>query len=94
MSHIYCHSLQCSMQIAIADHDGIIQIFSFRKGDLDVTFKSSTGPPCSSVCLGGTRDGPQDKIFVACGNEVQGYTKKGKQFLGFDTSAANSITSM
>ena len=36
----------------------------------------------------------KDKVFVASGNEVRGYTKKGKQFLGFDTNLAEEIKSM
>ena len=44
--------------------------------------------------LGGL-DGPsQEKVFVASGAEVRGYTKKGKQFLGFDTNLTESIQSM
>ena len=33
-------------------------------------------------------------MFVASGAEVRGYTKKGKQFLGFDTNLTESIQSM
>lgn len=36
----------------------------------------------------------KDKIFVSSGNEVRGYTKKGKQFLGFDTNLTEEIKSM
>lgn len=36
----------------------------------------------------------KDKIFVSSGNEVRGYTKKGKQFLGFDTNLMEEIKSM
>ena len=44
--------------------------------------------------LGGL-DGPsQEKVFIASGAEVRGYTKKGKQFLGFDTNLTESIQSM
>jgi len=36
----------------------------------------------------------KDKIFVASGNTVRGFTKKGKLFLEFDTNLAESIQSM
>lgn len=36
----------------------------------------------------------KDKIFMSAGNEIRGYTKKGKQFLGFDTNLAEEIKSM
>lgn len=35
-----------------------------------------------------------DKIFAASGNEVKGYTKKGKVFLSIETSLTEIITSM
>ena len=34
------------------------------------------------------------QIFASSGNEVRGYTKKGKLFLGFDTNMTETITSM
>lgn len=36
----------------------------------------------------------KDKIFVSSENEVRGYTKKGKLFLGFDTNLTEHIKSM
>lgn len=62
--------------------------------DTQVTFKTLPGSPISKLQLGGF-DGPSmEKIFVASGAEVRGYTKKGKQFLGFDTNLTESIQSM
>ena len=61
---------------------------------LQVAFKTLPGSPISKLQLGGL-DGPsQEKVFVATGAEVRGYTKKGKQFLGFDTNLTESIQSM
>ena len=34
------------------------------------------------------------QIFASSGNEVRGYTKKGKLFLGFDTNMTDAISSM
>ena len=36
----------------------------------------------------------KDKIFVAVGSDVRGYTKKGKLFLDFGTNLTESIESM
>lgn len=35
-----------------------------------------------------------DKVFTASGNEVKGYTRKGKVFLTIETSVSETITSM
>lgn len=43
------------------------------------------------ICVTGT---VKDKIFVSSENEVRGYTKKGKLFLGFDTNLTEHIKSM
>lgn len=43
-------------------------------------------------------DGPpgalHDKIFISSGAEVKGYSKKGKQFLKFDTNLTEPIRTM
>ena len=48
----------------------------------------------SKVCLGGPVGGVKEKIFVAAGSEVKGYTKKGKQFLTFATNLSENVQSM
>lgn len=61
---------------------------------IQIAFKTLPGAPISKLQLGGL-DGPsQEKMFIASGAEVRGYTKKGKQFLGFDTNLTESIQSM
>lgn len=61
---------------------------------MQIVFKTLPGAPISKLQLGGL-DGPsQEKMFIASGAEVRGYTKKGKQFLGFDTNLTESIQSM
>ncbi|XP_022787096.1 Bardet-Biedl syndrome 7 protein homolog isoform X2 [Stylophora pistillata] len=65
-----------------------------KKQTSQVVFKTLPGSPISKLQLGGL-DGPsQEKVFVASGAEVRGYTKKGKHFLGFDTNLTESIQSM
>lgn len=83
-----------AQKIAIADHDGVLTCFGMKKQTSQVVFKTLPGSPISKLQLGGL-DGPsQEKVFVASGAEVRGYTKKGKQFLGFDTNLTESIQSM
>lgn len=65
-----------------------------KKGELQLIFKSLPGPKIEKTVLGGTIDTPKDKIFIAYGNSVKGFTKKGKMFLEFDTSLVDSITTM
>ena len=47
---------------------------------------------CKSV--GGSEGSQGDKIFVSCETEVKGFSKKGKQFLNFDTNLTDHISSM
>lgn len=43
------------------------------------------------VDLAGPAGSVQDKIFVAIGSEIQGFTKKGKQFLKFETNLTEEV---
>lgn len=85
---------RAAQKVAIADQDGVLTCFGMKKSTSQVAFKTLPGSPISKLQLGGL-DGPsQEKVFVATGAEVRGYTKKGKQFLGFDTNLTESIQSM
>lgn len=57
-------------------------------------FKTLPGPKILRLELGGAIGTIKDKIFAASGGEVRGYTKKGKQFLRFDTNMTEAIKSM
>lgn len=81
-------------KVAIADHAGIVQCFGIKRGDVQTLFKTLPGTKVSRLELGGAVGTVKDKIFVAAGNEVRGYTKKGKQFLRFDTNMTEPITAM
>ena len=59
-----------------------------------LVFKTLPGAPISRMALGGIEGSAMEKIFVASGAEVRGFSKKGKQFLGFDTNLTESIQSM
>lgn len=65
-----------------------------KKDELQISFKSLPGPKVERVVLGGVPGTENDKIFIAYGNSVKGYTKRGKVFLEFDTNLLDSISAM
>ncbi|CAL4090214.1 unnamed protein product, partial [Meganyctiphanes norvegica] len=87
-------SQEHQLQIVIGDHDGMVQLFSMKRGEVQIGFRAQANKPITRLELGGALGTVKDKIFVSSGNEVRGYTKKGKQFLGFDTNLTEEIKSM
>ncbi|XP_047495998.1 Bardet-Biedl syndrome 7 protein homolog [Penaeus chinensis] len=81
-------------KVVVGDHDGVIQLFNMKRGEVQYSFQSGVSKSITRVELGGALGTVQDKIFLSSGNEVRGYTKKGKQFLGFDTNLTEEIKSM
>lgn len=61
---------------------------------LQPVFKTLPGQKISRLVLGGAQGTPQEKIFVSCGSEVRGFTKKGKQFLSFEANLTETINAM
>lgn len=57
-------------------------------------FKTLPGQKISRLELGGVLNTPQEKIFLAAGSEIRGFTKRGKQFLSFETNLTESIKAM
>ncbi|WAQ99051.1 BBS7-like protein [Mya arenaria] len=57
-------------------------------------FKTNPGLKISRLELGGPVDGVRERIFTASGPEVKGYTKKGKNFLTFDSNMSEGIESI
>ena len=72
----------------------LLKLISLHPLVHQTVFKTLPGPAISRLCLGGLDGAAREKIFIASGAEVRGYTKKGKQFLGFDTNLTESIQSM
>ena len=67
-------------KVAVGDTDGVIQLFSIRKGELVSAFKHlPVGQPITKVELG-RGQGQLDKIFFTYGQTVKGVNKKGKAF--------------
>ncbi|KAG8186875.1 hypothetical protein JTE90_024118 [Oedothorax gibbosus] len=81
-------------RVAVADHYGVVHCFGMKKNDIQTFFKTLPGPKILRLELGGAIGTIRDKIFVASGGEVKGYTRKGKQFLKFDTNMTEAIKSM
>ncbi|XP_044749136.1 Bardet-Biedl syndrome 7 protein homolog [Coccinella septempunctata] len=81
-------------KVAVADKDGILQVFSIKKEDISLVFKTLPGSEITSLRLGGAMGTSTDKIFVALDSEVHGYTRKGKLFLTFDSCMTEPIVSM
>ncbi|MBN3296985.1 BBS7 protein, partial [Amia calva] len=65
-----------------------------KKGEAIPVFKTLPGQKISRLELGGALGTPQEKIFIAAGSEVRGFTKKGKQFLSFEANLTESIKAM
>ncbi|XP_024888658.1 Bardet-Biedl syndrome 7 protein homolog isoform X2 [Temnothorax curvispinosus] len=65
-----------------------------KRGELQLSFKSLPGPKIQRIVLGGSIGMVKDKIFIAYGSSVKGFTRKGKLFLEFDTSLIDPISAM
>ncbi|XP_042193764.1 Bardet-Biedl syndrome 7 protein isoform X1 [Callorhinchus milii] len=85
---------RATQKVVIADHDGVIFCFGMKRGEAVPVFKTLPGQKVSRLELGGAIGTPQEKIFIATGSEVRGFTKKGKQFLSFETNLTESIRAM
>ncbi|KAF9406484.1 hypothetical protein HW555_013163 [Spodoptera exigua] len=81
-------------KFAIGDKNGVLQCLSIKDEEPVVQFKTLPGKPITSVQLASSLGTQADKIFTASGNEVKGYTRKGKVFLSIETSLTETITSM
>jgi Bardet-Biedl syndrome 7 protein len=81
-------------KFVIGDQDGVVQLLSAKKDEVNVHFKTVPGDKVTSVQLGGTHNSVNDKIFIASDNQIVGYNKKGKVFLSFDTNLTEPIKSL
>ncbi|XP_003221848.2 Bardet-Biedl syndrome 7 protein [Anolis carolinensis] len=85
---------KATQKVVIGDHDGVITCFGIKKGESVPVFKTLPGEKIARLELGGALNTLQEKIFVAAGSEVRGFTKKGKQFLSFNTNLTENIKAM
>jgi len=82
-----------TQKLVVGDHTGLVQSFGMKKGDVAHVFKASMEHAVSRIELGGTLD-ERDKIFVAGGQTVKAWSRKGREFLKFNTNLSEDITSM
>ncbi|ESP04393.1 hypothetical protein LOTGIDRAFT_223884 [Lottia gigantea] len=80
-------------RIAIADNYGILQVFGAKKAEIQQVFQTPPSQKITRLELGGPIGGVKDRIFIATGPEIRGYTKKGKNFLSFDTNMSEPVQS-
>ncbi|XP_060035115.1 Bardet-Biedl syndrome 7 protein isoform X2 [Erinaceus europaeus] len=85
---------RATQKVVLGDHDGVVTCFGMKKGEAVAVFKTLPGQKIARLELGGTLHMPQEKIFIATGSEIRGFTKRGKQFLSFETNLTESIKAM
>ncbi|XP_074893184.1 BBSome complex member BBS7 isoform X2 [Buteo buteo] len=85
---------KATQKVVVGDQDGVVTCFGIKKGEAVPVFKTLPGQKIARLELGGALNTPQEKIFVATGSEVRGFTKRGKQFLSFETNLTESIKAM
>lgn len=83
-----------TQKVVIGDHDGVVMCFGMKKGEAVAVFKTLPGQKIARLELGGVLNTPQEKIFIAAGSEIRGFTKRGKQFLSFETNLTENIKAM
>lgn len=88
-------SKSSQQKIAVGDFDGVVTCFGIKKHTPVMAFKTLPFPNrVNQVMLGGAEGAVREKIYFCEGNEVYGFSKKGKQFLKFDTNLTEPIKTM
>ena len=57
-------------------------------------FKTLPSQKATRLELGGPVGQPRDRIFVSAGMNIKGLTRKGKQFLDFNTNLTEQIQTL
>uniref|UniRef100_A0A914LYV1 Bardet-Biedl syndrome 7 protein n=1 Tax=Meloidogyne incognita TaxID=6306 RepID=A0A914LYV1_MELIC len=81
-------------KLIIGDQNGVLLCMERKDGNTNILYKTPPGPPIRRLMMGGALGSIQDKAFIACGTEVRGYSRKGKQFLAFNSNLTESIQSL
>ncbi|CAH4033415.1 unnamed protein product [Pieris brassicae] len=82
-------------KFVVGDKNGVLQCLGIKDEEPVVQFKTLPSKSITSVIVHSSSSGTNDdKIYVASGNEVKGYTRKGKVFLTVETLVSEVITSM
>lgn len=85
--------LFCGQQkFVVGDEYGALSSFQIKKGEPQNVYKPlALSGPIACVHMGSSK-GTEDKAFVATGQSVQGFTKKGKEFFKFQSNLAEPIS--
>lgn len=78
-------------KFVIGDEYGVVSSYQMKKGEPQNVYKSVTlAAPVACVAMG-TSKGTEDKAFVATGQHVHGFSKKGKEFFKFQSNLAEPL---
>ncbi|KAI6189534.1 hypothetical protein M3Y97_00018900 [Aphelenchoides bicaudatus] len=81
-------------RVVVGGNNGILLCLERKADETKIVFKNPPGPPINFVRLGGALHTIQDKTFVASGAQVKGFSRKGKQFLSFESNMTETISAM
>lgn len=59
-----------------------------------IAYKTLPGPKINRLELGGPPGKIRDRIFISSGAEIRGYSKKGKEFLNFNSNLTEQVKTM
>ncbi|MEW5302522.1 MAG: hypothetical protein WDW36_005300 [Sanguina aurantia] len=79
-----------NQKVAVGDLSGVLQVFSIKRGELAIAFKTLPSAKITSLTLGRGRS-QRDKIFIAAGETIRGTNNKGKDFFRFNTQLTETI---
>lgn len=82
-----------TQKVVVGDQSGSVTCFGMKRGDVATTFKAAMERGVSRVELGGSLD-ERDRIFVAGGQTIKAWSRKGHGFLEFNTNLSEDIASM
>ncbi|CAD7928459.1 unnamed protein product [Amoebophrya sp. A25] len=75
-------------KVCCGDDSGVLTVFYMKRGETQIEWKSQNlGREITRVVLQHGRD----KIFAACGQSIQAFTRKGKEFLKIKTNLTETI---
>lgn len=80
--------------IVVGDQSGTLSIFAMRERNPQLVAKTKSDAKITRVELGAPEDHVRNRIFYAAGTGIRGLTKKGKEFLYFNTNLCEDIRSM
>lgn len=81
-------------QVVVGDDTGSLLVFGMKRYEEETIHKTpATGKEISRIEFGGVDD-ERDKIFWASGSTIRAMTKKGKEYLRFNTNVTETIRSM